>query len=110
MKKIYLFLIAMMSVLGASAQQTWDFTATSDADVAALKAATSDWTYTESSNRFENVKAISGKLMAGNTEIQLTKGLTFTAAEKKLRIDVNNRVQLAGKNVSVTILNLKKGT
>lgn len=109
MKKIYLFLIAMMSVLGASAQQTWDFTATSDADVAALKAATSDWTYTESSNRFENVKAISGKLMAGNTEIQLTKGLTFTAAEKKLRIDVNNRVQLAGKNVSVTILNLKKG-
>ena len=41
--------------------------------------------------------------------LQLTKGLNFTAAVGKLRIDAGKRVQLAGKNVVITIPGLKKG-
>ena len=96
-------------MLNASAQTKWDFTQTPEADVAALTAATAEWSYTESSNRFESINAISGPLKAGNVELQLTKGLSFDAPAKKIRIDVNNRIQLAGRNVTVTTPALKKG-
>ena len=109
MKKLIAITAMLLAVVGMKAQQTWDFSVENASDVAALKAATSDWTYTESSNRFENKNAINGVLKAGGTELQMTKGLKFSAAEKKLRIDVGKRVQLAGKNVSVTIVGLKKG-
>lgn len=102
--------LAMMMAMSATANaQTWDFTKTDAADVEALSAATSEWTYTESSKRYENVKAISGAVKAGDTELALTRGLSVTAAEKKLRIDVDNRLQLAGKNVQLTTPSLKKG-
>ena len=87
----------------------WDFSQTFDSDVAALAKATSEWTYTDETNRYENTKAISGPLVVGGTELQLTTGLTFDAPEKKLRIDVGKRIQLAGKNVVVTTPSLKKG-
>lgn len=111
MKRIFsiALLITLFNVSGAKAQQQWDFSQTIDADVAALKAAPNEWTYTESSNRYENVNAISGQLMAGETVLQLTRGLTFEAAANKLRIDIGKRIQLAGKNVTVTTPVLKKG-
>ena len=109
MKKILFSIIALLGVLNASAQTKWDFTQTPESDVTALTAATTEWTYTESSNRFESINAINGPLKAGNVELQLTKGLIFDAPAKKIRIDVNNRVQLAGKNVTVTTPALTKG-
>ena len=92
-----------------NAQQSWDFTVTNANDVTALKKATTEWTYTESSDRYENINAINGALTAGDAVLLTTQGLKFKAAEKKIRIDVNKRVQLAGKNVEITIPNLKKG-
>ena len=109
MKKIYLILFALMSVLGMSAQ-TWDFTAAmGDGDIAALKAATTEWTFDEAKDRYENKQTISGQVTAGGTVLELTKGLQFNAAAQKLRLDNAKRVQLAGKNITVTIPNLKKG-
>ena len=91
-------------------QQTWDFTvALPDADVTALNGDNTNWSYTESSNRYQNLTAIDGELVAGGQELQLTKGLKFIAAVGKLRIDAGKRVQLAGKNVVITIPGLKKG-
>ena len=102
-------LYTILFSINASAQGKWDFTQTPESDVIALSAATTEWSYTESSNRYESINAISGALMAGGTELQMTKGLSFEAAEKKIRIDVNNRLQLAGKNIPVTTPSLKKG-
>ena len=112
MKKIS-FIFTMMALLlglgtGVKAQ-TWDFTQSNADDVAALKAATSEWTYTESSDRYENKVAINGVVKAGSRVLALTEGLQVNAAEKKLRIDNAKRLQLAGKNVTVTIPSLTKG-
>ena len=109
MKKIMLTMVALMLSIMTNAQKTWDFTQMSDADSTALRAAAAEWTYTESSNRFENVNAISGALTANGAELAISKGLTFEAPEKKIRIDVNKRIQLAGKKVALTIPALKKG-
>ena len=109
MKKILFSIIALLGVLNASAQTRWDFAQTPESDVTALSAATTEWSYTESSNRYESINAIDGPLTAGGQELQLAKGLLFTAAAKKIRIDVNNRLQLAGKNITVTTPALKKG-
>ena len=92
-----------------AAQTKWDFTQTPESDVTALNDAPSEWSYTESSNRYESINAINGPLTAGSAELQMTRGLTFEAAAKKIRIDVNNRLQLAGKNITVTTPALKKG-
>ncbi len=109
MKRYFVLFVVLMAVVGAKAQQTWDFTQEISSDVAALNAATTEWSYDGEKNRFESKKAIDGVLKAGNTELELTKGLKFKAAEKKIRIDVAKRVQLAGKNVVITIPALKKG-
>ncbi len=95
--------------LNASAQQTWDFTQTPESDITALTNATSEWTYTEANNRFQNNGAINGPITAGTVELQLAKGLTFNAAKDKIRIDVNKEIQLAGKNITITTPSLKKG-
>ena len=109
MKKIFaLFTMLLTAVMGVNAQ-SWDFTKTPDADVRLLSAATTEWSYTESSNRYESITAINGAITAGGTELEMTKGLAFEAAAKKIRIDVNNRLQLAGKNITVTTPALKKG-
>ena len=109
MKKILTSIVALMGLMSASAQQTWDFTQTNAQDVEALKAATTEWSYTESSDRYENLNAIDGALTAGGKELETTKGLTFVAAANKIRIDVNKRVQLAGKNITVTTPALRQG-
>lgn len=109
MKRFLLSIFAVFACILVQGQQTWDFTvALSDADVTALNG-DNTWSYTESSNRYQNLTAIDGELVAGGQELQLTKGLKFTAAVGKLRIDAGKRVQLAGKNVVITIPGLKKG-
>jgi pectate lyase len=109
MKKILFMLLALATTMLAGAQQKWDFTVSNEDDVAALKAATSEWSYTEASDRYESKTAIDGYLTAGGQELNIAKGLKFKAAEKKIRIDVAKRIQLAGKNVVITIPSLKKG-
>ena len=110
MKRFILSIFAVLACMLVQGQQTWDFTvALSDADVTALNGDNTNWSYTESSNRYQNLTAIDGELVAGGQELQLTKGLKFTAAVGKLRIDAGKRVQLAGKNVVITIPGLKKG-
>lgn len=110
MKRFLLSIFAVLACMLVQGQQTWDFTvALSDADVTALNGDNTNWSYTESSNRYQNLTAIDGELVAGGQELQLTKGLKFTATVGKLRIDAGKRVQLAGKNVVITIPGLKKG-
>lgn len=112
MKRLYTILSVMLMccALNMNAQEkTWDFTSTPESDVTALAAATTEWTYTETNNRYESKNAINGAIKAGNAELEMTKGLTVEAAEKKIRIDVNNRLQLAGKNIPLTTPSLKKG-
>ncbi len=112
MKKIrlgLLFVLCTLWVSSVAAQTKWDFTQTPASDVAALSAATSEWKYTETSNRYESINAFNGPLTAGTTELQMTKGLSFEAAATKIRIDVDNRLQLAGKNITVSTPTLKKG-
>ena len=110
MKRFLLSIFAVLACMLVQGQQTWDFTvAFSDADVTALNGDNTNWSYTESTNRYQNLTAIDGELVAGGQELQLTKGLKFIAAVGKLRIDAGKRVQLAGKNVVITIPGLKKG-
>ena len=106
-----LALLAMMMGLSTSvkAQQTWDFTQTPKSDVAALEAATSEWSFDTDKNRYENKNEIKGAIKAGGTELSMTQGLTVEAAAKKIRIDVDSRLQLAGKNIPLTTPSLKKG-
>ena len=66
-KTIFIFMALLTSLMG-NAQQSWDFTTTNTNDVSALKAATTEWTYTESSDRYENINAIDGFLTAGNAD------------------------------------------
>ena len=101
MKKALFTLVALISMMAIHAQQKWDFTVTPDADSTALAKASSEWTATKSGtiNRFESINAIDGAIKAGGKELTMTKGLTVSgAAAKKIRIDVNNRLQLAVLN------------
>lgn len=110
MKRFLFSIFAVLACMLVQAQQTWDFTvALPVADITALNGDNTNWSYTESNNRYQNLTAIDGELVAGGQELQLTKGLKFTAAVGKLRIDAGKRVQLAGKNVVITIPGLKKG-
>ena len=111
MKRFFLSTLALLfGLIGTYAQQTWDFSAPlSSADEAALSADKTNWSYTESSNRYESVTAIDGEVKANGVTLQLTSGLKFTAPAKKLRIDAGKRIQLAGRNVTITIPGLKKG-
>ena len=113
MKRLtYIFtLIALMLGMTGSvqAQQEWDFTKSYEEDLTALSAATTEWSYASDKNRYESKNVIDGAITAGGTELTLTRGLTVTAAAKKIRIDVGKRLQLAGKNIPVITPALKKG-
>ena len=107
-----LALLAMMMGLSTSvkAQQTWDFTQTPESDIRFLNAASSEWNLTTGEfNRYESINAISGAITAGGTELTMTQGLTVEAGAKKIRIDVNKRLQLAGSKIPLTTPSLKKG-
>ena len=110
MKKLTTILTVMLLMMGMTVNaQTWDFTKTPADDVTALMAATTEWTFTENNNRYESKMAIDGAIKAGGTELEMTQGLTVKAAERKIRIDVDNRLQLAGKNIPLSTPALKKG-
>lgn len=110
MRKIALACILMMTCIALQAQTKWDFTTTSESDVAHLAADTDNWSYTADKDRYESKKAIEGAIKAEGVELDLAKGLSISGADaKKIRIDVNKRLQLAGKNISVIIPGLKKG-
>ena len=87
MKKTLFTLVALISIMAANAQQTWDFTHTPDADSTALAAATSEWTATTSGtiNRFESKNAIEGAIKAGGKELSMTKGITISGGEPFLQ-------------------------
>ena len=108
-RKIIFSLLCLVGMTSMQAQQKWDFTQTPADDVTALAAATTEWAYTEASNRFESKTDINGAIKAGQYVLEMTKGLTVNAAAKKIRIDVDNRLQLAGKNITLTTPTLKKG-
>ena len=112
MKKILsLISLLMLFFLGVQAQttKTWDFTqAMSEADVANLTA-DENWSYTESSKRYENKAEVSGELKVNGKVLEWTKGISFgTFAKGKLRLDNQKRLCLNGKGLSFTITT-KKG-
>ncbi|MBR1400093.1 MAG: right-handed parallel beta-helix repeat-containing protein [Prevotella sp.] len=107
----YLLFTALMSLasLHANAQTTWDFgKSLSDADAKALNEDT-NWAYDSEKARYTYNADVSGSLKAGSHELDLTKGLQFSAGSGKIKIDAAKRVQLGGKSITVTIPSLKKG-
>ena len=109
--KAILSLTALMLGLcqGVQAQQKWDFTQTPANDIRVLSSNGDAWSYDDTKKRYENTVDIDGAIKASNTELELTKGLTVKAAAKKFRIDVDQRIQLAGKNIPLATPALKKG-
>lgn len=104
--------VAMLTSIGASAQ-TWDFTTMSETDAAALAADTKNWTQSLNgeTTRWANTAAVDGALIAGSSELEMTKGLTFAASAKdKIRIDRNSAIRLNGSKLSITIPSLSAGT
>lgn len=94
----------------------WDFTTTASTDVANLTADATNWKKTVeetlefSFNRYTAQNAYNAApLLANGVELELTKGLTFTAKEKKIRVDENYRLNLNGGNIVITTPILKKG-
>lgn len=118
MKKLnsILTLLLCMVALSAGAQQTWDFTALTQADKD-LCAADANWVL--GTDRYCYTKALSAEpLKANGTELAYAKGLKFTASapsdktEGKAKIRLNygsSRLELNGTNVTVVIPGLKAG-
>ena len=112
MKKILFSIIALLGVLGANADTTWDFTSVSDADYAALGNDAVNWAKDASVDRYGNATNLeNAALMANGTELDFAKGILFTVSKKDgIRIDrKNKRLGLNGSEIVVTIPNLKQG-
>lgn len=116
MKKIYLLLFALMSVLGMNAQQSWNFTVTNTDDINNIKAdiaaTTGEWKFDETNNRYGNLKKHEKEAIKANgTELNFTKGLLFTfgssTGDGSFRFDVNKRMWMSSG--SITIPGLTKG-
>ena len=111
---------AIACTLTAGAQDTttlsWDFTSTPETDIANLNADATNWkasvTGTDTSvNRWANTaKLSSSALIANGQELEMTKGLKFTAGgADKIRIDKNSAIRLNGSKLSITIPGLSEG-
>ena len=112
MKRIILSLVALLSIISANADTTWDFSSVSDADYRTLAADAANWTKDAKVDRYGNATALeSSPLIAGNAEIAFTKGLLFTVTKADgIRIDrENKRLGLNGAGIVVTIPGLTKG-
>ena len=107
MKKIFTLIAMAAMAMGANAQ-TWDFTQTqTTADQ--FKADATNWEATNDT-RYTYLAATDREAFKlGSDELPDTKGLLFKGGEKKFRIDLNNRLGMNGKNLSVIIPGLKAG-
>lgn len=102
-----------LETLKANTSQEWDFTKTPAEDIAAMKADVSNWTYDSSKERYTSKRALENEaLIANSNELEIAKGLKFTADVDKIKIDIaskNGKIQLGGKDIVLTIPELKKG-
>lgn len=116
MKKIFTTIALMALTLGASAQTSWDFSSTPEADKTNL-AADANWEYVEKSDRYQNTKDYTPageELKANNQVLALTKGLLIDVKGRNggARVDVGKVFILWGNaqaDLTLTIPNLKKG-
>lgn len=116
MKKILSIIALMALTMGANAQASWNFSNLSDADKALLDGDQTNWTYDATNLRYANTADYlpSGEtLKAGGKELDITKGLLFTATKKdRIRLSVKQNYQVLVLNdagMSVVIPGLKKG-
>ena len=97
---------------GANAQ-TWDFRNMPDTDAANLAADASNWTQSLNGQitRWANKNKLSSEaLIANGSELEMTKGLKFTAGSSdKVRIDQNVSIRLNGGKLSITTPSLSAG-
>jgi pectate lyase len=110
-KSIFSIVLFCLSALTGTAQ-TWDFTTPFSAtDLANLQADTKNWSDANGDQtRFSNLTDMSGELKANGQVIAWTVGLQFgTMPKDKIRLDPGTRISLNGKNLSITIPDLKKG-
>ena len=98
---------------GGASAQTWNFTATGDADIASLAADPAAWEHelTSSNDRYKSLALYDRQpLTAGGRELQLTAGLLFTAGQADaIRIDIKGKRMAANKPLTITIPGLKAG-
>ena len=116
MKKILSTIALMALTLSASAQTSWNFSNLSDADKALLDGDQTNWTYDATNLRYANTADYlpnNETLKANGKELDITKGLLFTAAKKdRIRLSVKKNYQvlvLNDVNMTVVIPGLKKG-
>lgn len=116
MKKILSIIALMVLTMSASAQTIWNFSNLSDADKALLDADQANWTYDAANLRYANTADYlpNGEtLKANGKELEVTKGLLFTAAKKdRIRLSVKEKYQVLMLNdadMTVVIPGLKKG-
>ncbi len=105
---------AIMALAAARAgAQTWNFTATGEADKAALAADPGAWEHelTSSNDRYKNLASYDRQqLKANGQELQVTAGLLFTAGEADaIRIDIKGKRMATNKPLTITIPGLKAG-
>ena len=131
MKKIFTFIAVACIVTGIHAQ-TWNFNvgkvegfaesyptdktnldwAVADTDPETGEAKTPTWTLVSNvEGRYQtSYKTANEQLAAKDAVLEITKGLYFTGASGKFRIDVaNNQFGFNGKDLSVRIKGLKAG-
>lgn len=114
-KALCLIVSAMMALLSQNVKaQTWDFSAIGSTDLENLNADATNWEHesTSSNDRYKNTQALTeAALMANGTELEITKGLLFTAGSADaIRIDVKGkRIALNKANTAITIKGLKQG-
>ena len=105
-----------MEELKNNSERTWDFTKTPGVDLNVLKAdaagASPKWSYNAEGKRYTNLSNIDGTVVANGVELYMMEGLSISSTDNnagKIKIDVNNQLQLGGSNIVLTISNLKKG-
>lgn len=121
MKKIFTLIATVLMAVSLNAQ-TWDFNvgkvegfaASYASDKAALDEAVTNGTWAlvgSTEGRYQTAyKVANEQLAAGETVLEITKGLYVTGASGKFRIDVaNNQFGFNGKDLAMRIKGLKKG-
>ena len=104
-----------LEALKNNSERTWDFTKTPGVDLNVLKAdaagASPQWSYSAEGKLYTNLSNIDGTVVANGVELYMMEGLSISGTDNvgKIKIDVNNQLQLDDSNIVLTISNLKKG-